>query len=60
MTFAVFAEDDAPNGGDPRAIEQYVSRLTAVCADAGNIGKRVEGAGGFFANETQLIESCQK
>ena len=60
MTFAVFTEDDAGNGGNLRALEQYLCCLTAVAADTGHIGESVKCAGGFLAVQTQLVESSQK
>ena len=60
MALAVFTEDDAGNGGDLRAFEQYLRGLAAVAADARDIRESIERAGRFFANAAQLIESRQK
>jgi len=42
MAFAVFAEDDAGDGCDLRALKQDVCGFAAVVADARHVGESVE------------------
>ena len=52
MTFAVFTEDDAGNGGHLRAFKQNLRSFTAVAADTRHLGECVKGAGRFLAVQT--------
>jgi len=54
MTFAVFTENDAGNGGDLRTFQQYLRGLAAVAANTGHIGESIESAGRFLAVQTKF------
>src|SRR4028119_786841 len=57
VAFAVFAEDDAGDGGDLRAVEQDFGGDATVGVDARNIGESIERPGGRRAVEADLVQT---
>ena len=57
MALAIHTEDDAGNGRNLRAVQQYVGCFATVLLDQARVGKGLECAGRICTRVYELIET---